>query len=84
MVYNDFMTLSGIQPKAFDYKLGNHGALVWVIDKYRVTRDDNGNIASDPNRLDDEQYILRLIGQVITVSLETVSIVGSLPAPGLP
>ncbi len=34
----------------------------------------------DPNRLDDEQYIVRLIGQVITVSLETVKIVKSLPA----
>ena len=38
-----------------------------------------GNIASDPNCLDDEQYIVRLIGQVITVSLETVKIVKGLP-----
>ena len=34
---------------------------------------------SDPNRLDDEEYIVRLIGQVITVSLETQRIVNSLP-----
>ncbi len=31
-----------------------------------------------PNRADEPQYILRLIGQVITVSLETVKIVRSL------
>jgi predicted helicase len=33
----------------------------------------------DPNRLDDEQYIVRLLGQVITVSLETVKVVNLLP-----
>jgi len=29
-------------------------------------------ITNDPKRPDDEQYIVRLIGQVITVSIETV------------
>ena len=38
------------------------------------------NITSDPNRKDDEEYIVRLIGQVITVSVETVKIVTALPA----
>ena len=71
LFYNDFLTLSGIPPEVFDYRLGNRSALEWVIDQYRVTRDEQGQIASDPNRLDDEQYIVRLIGQVITVSLET-------------
>jgi hypothetical protein len=36
------------------------------------------------NRADDKGYILRLIGQVITVSLETVKIVESLPPLGSP
>ena len=31
-----------------------------------------------------QQYILRLVGQVITVSLETVKVVGALPPLGLP
>jgi predicted helicase len=79
IIYNDFLTLAGIPPQVFDYKLGNRSALEWVIDQYRVTRDEKGNIASDPNRLDDEQYIVRLIGQVITVSLETLNLVKALP-----
>jgi predicted helicase len=29
--------------------------------------------------LDDDQYIVRLIGQVVTVSLETLKTVASLP-----
>jgi len=79
LFYNDFLTLSGIPPEVFDYKLGNRSALEWVIDQYRVTRDEQGNIASDPNRMDDEEYIVRLIGQVITVSLETLRLVRELP-----
>ena len=35
------------------------------------------------NRPDDPEYTLRLIGQVITVSLETVEIVNALPDLGL-
>jgi predicted helicase len=79
IICNDFLTLAGIPPQVFDYKLGNRSALEWVIDQYRVTRDEKGDIASDPNRLDDEQYIVRLIGQVITVSLETLRLVNALP-----
>jgi len=37
-------------------------------------------ITSDPNRKDDEEYIIRLIGQVVAVSVETVKIVKSLPS----
>jgi len=79
LIYNDFLTLSGIPPEVYDYRLGNRSALEWVIDQYRVTRDEKGNIARDPNRLDDEQYILRLVGQVISVSVETMKIINNLP-----
>ena len=81
--YNDFLTLDGIPAKAFDYKLGNRSALEWVIDQYRVKTDKRSGIVNDPNREDDPQYIVRLIGKVITVSLETVEIVESLPDLGL-
>jgi predicted helicase len=58
--------------------------LEWVIDQYQVSTDKRSGITNDPNRADDRTYILRLIGQVVTVSLETVKIVGSLPPLGLP
>jgi len=51
-----------------------------VIDQYRVATDARSGIASDPNRPDDPQYIVRLIGQVITVSVETVRLVERLAA----
>ena len=76
--YNDFLLLRGI-PAAYDYRLGNRSALEWVIDQYRVSTDPRSGIVNDPNRPDDPKYILRLIGQVITVSVETVKLVKSLP-----
>ena len=69
--YNGFLTLSGIPPEAYEYHLGNRSALEWVIDQYRVSTDKRSGIVNDPNREDDPEYIVRLIGQVITVSLET-------------
>ena len=80
IVYNDFLTLDGIPSKAFDYRLGTRSALEWVIDQYRVKTDKRSGIVNDPNRAEDPQYIVRLIGKVITVSLETVDIVSKLPA----
>jgi predicted helicase len=79
LIYNDFLTLSGIPKETYDYRLGNRSALEWVVDQYQVSTDKRSGITNDPNREDDPQYILRLIGQVITVSLETVKIVRSLP-----
>jgi predicted helicase len=83
LIYNDFLTLSEIPKEAFDYRLGNRSALEWIVDQYQVSTDKRSGIANDPNRADDPQYILRLIGQVITVSLETVRIVNTLPPLGI-
>ena len=84
LVYNDFLTLDGIPTKAFDYRLGNRSALEWVIDQYRVKTDKRSGIVNDPNRVDDPRYIVKLIGKVIAVSLETVEIVEGLPDLGVP
>ena len=84
LVYNDFLTLDGIPAKAFDYRLGNRSALEWVIDQYRVKTDKRSGIVNDPNRADAPRYIVKLIGKVITVSLETVEIVEKLPDLGVP
>jgi predicted helicase len=84
LIYNEFLTLSGIPQEVFEYKLGNRSALDWIIDQYQVKSDKRSGIVNDPNRLDDEQYIVKLIGKIITVSLETVKIVNNLPDLGLP
>ena len=80
IVYNTFLTFDGIPPKVFDYRLGTRSALEWVIDQYRVKTDKRSGIVNDPNRPDDPQYIVQLIGKVITVSIKTVDIINNLPA----
>jgi predicted helicase len=79
LVYNDFLTLKGIPPETYEYRLGNRSALEWVIDQYQVSTDKRSGIVNDPNRAGDPEYIVRLIGQVITVSLETMKLVKALP-----
>ena len=79
LTVNPSLTLAGIPPETFEYRLGNRSALEWVVDQYRVTEDERSGIKSDPNREDDPQYIVRLVGQVVRVSVETVRIVRSLP-----
>jgi predicted helicase len=79
LIYNQFLTLSGIPKETYDYRLGNRSALEWVVDQYQVSTDKRSGIVNDPNREDDKEYILRLIGQVITVSIETVRLVKALP-----
>ncbi len=70
---NDSHTLAGIPPETFEYRLGSRSALEWVIDQYQVKGE------SDPNREDDPGYIVRLVGRVVRVSMETIKLVGSLP-----
>ncbi len=79
IVYNDFLTLDGIPEKTYDYRLGNRSALEWIINQYCVKIDKRSGIVNDPNRADNPQYIVKLIGKVITVSLETVKVVEGLP-----
>ena len=55
-----------------------------MIDQYRVKTDKRSGIVNDPNRTDDPRYIVKLIGKVIAVSLETAEIVEKLPDLGLP
>ncbi len=98
LMYNEALTLKGIPPDVFAYRLGLRSALEWVLDQYQVTIDGHsGNrdklewltpyqaktakdsgILNDPNRREEERYILRLVGQVITVSMETVKMVNKL------
>ena len=79
--YNESLTVTDIPAEVFAYRLGNRSALEWVVDRYRVREDPHGSgIVADPNRGADAQYIVRLLGQVMHVSQETVRLVGELPS----
>jgi predicted helicase len=77
---NSSLTLAGIPAEAFDYVLGTRSALEWVVDQYHCETDAQTGITSDPNDPADEQFIVRLIGRVTTVSRSTVDLVNQLPS----
>jgi predicted helicase len=79
VVVNPSLTLEGIPPEALNYKLGNRSALEWIIDQYQIKTDARSGLVSDPNREDDEEYIVRLIGRVVTVSVQTQELIDALP-----
>ena len=79
IVYNNFLTLAGIPAAALEYRLGNRSALEWIVDQYRVKTYERSKIVNDPNRPDNERYIVELIKRVASVSVRTVEIVNALP-----
>lgn len=78
IVVNEWLSLAEIPQACFQYRLGNHSALEWVIDQYQISEDKRSGIVSDPERDDDPEYIVRLVGRVVTVSVETVKLVNEL------
>ncbi|MFI6514092.1 DEAD/DEAH box helicase [Spirillospora sp. NPDC050679] len=80
LVYNSRITLAGIPEDVFRYQLGARSALEWIIDRYQVKKDKASGIVNDPNDWsDDPRYIVDLVKRIITVGLETIKIVDSLP-----
>jgi predicted helicase len=77
---NRSLTLSGIPAEAFDYALGTRSALEWIVDQYRHEIHPETGVVFDPNDPADEQFVVRLIERVTTVSLATVELIKGLPA----
>lgn len=81
IIVNEHLRLTGIPAEAHKYVVNGKSALGWIMDQYRYTKDDDSGIINDPNEWsDDPRYIVELIKKVVTVSVETMKIVESLPA----
>lgn len=84
IVYNNHLTLGGIPEEAYRYMLGSRSAVEWIMDRYWVKTDKASGIVNDPNdwsrEVSDPRYIIDLLARIVTVSLETVRIVDTIPA----
>ena len=81
ILYNDYITLSGIPDETWDYMLSGKAALYWIIDRYKISRDADSGIINDPNDYsEDPRYILDLLKRIVTVSVKTLEIIRELPA----
>lgn len=82
--YNDKITLTGIPLAAYDYVVNGKPALDWVVERQGVKTDKASGIVNDANdwaieTMHNPRYPLELFCRVVTVSLETMKIVRSLP-----
>ncbi len=82
--YNDKITLTGIPLEAYDYVVNGKPALDWVVERQCVKTDKDSGIVNDANdwaveTMGNPRYPLELFQRVVTVSLETMKIVRSLP-----
>lgn len=84
VIYNPHITIQNIPSEAWAYVVSGKPALSWIMERQSVKTDKASRITSDANRYANEtvgnpRYILDLFLRVITVSLETMKIVRSLP-----
>lgn len=85
VIYNPRITMTNIPLEAYDYVVNGKPALEWVMERQTIKTDPASGIVNDANRyaietVGDPAYPLKLFQRVITVSLETMKIVRSLPA----
>ncbi|MDR5738011.1 type ISP restriction/modification enzyme [Caballeronia sp. LZ016] len=84
LIYNDKITVKGIPLEAYEYVVNGKPALDWVVDRQQVRIDSASGIVNDANdyaieTMNNARYPLELFQRVVTVSLETMKIVKSLP-----
>ena len=83
IIYNNSITIKNIPLEAQEYVVNKKSALDWIVERCCVSTDKDSGIVNDFNdyakEMGDEKYIFNLILRVITVSLETMKIVKSLP-----
>ncbi|PJI32486.1 DEAD/DEAH box helicase [Acinetobacter pseudolwoffii] len=84
VVYNNSITIREIPVEAYDYVVNGKSALEWVMERQGVSTHKDSGIVNDANdwaieTMGDAKYPLELFLRVITVSLETMKIVKSLP-----
>ena len=84
VIYNSKITMIGIPLEAYDYVVNGKPALEWVMERQAVTTHKDSGIVNDANdwaieTIGNAKYPIELFQRVITVSLETMKKVNSLP-----
>jgi predicted helicase len=84
VIYNSQITIKNIPVEAYEYIVNGKSALDWVIERQGVSTDKKSQITNDANdwaieTMGNAKYPLELFQRVITVSLETMKTVKSLP-----
>lgn len=84
VIYNSKITMTNIPLEAYEYVVNGKSALEWVMERQSVNTHKDSGIVNDANdwaieTMGNPRYPLELFARVVTVSLETMKIVNSLP-----
>lgn len=83
IIYNSKITIENIPERAYEYVINGKSAIEWIMERYQVTVHKDSDIKNDPNDWSKEvgnpKYILDLLLSIITVSMQTLDIIESLP-----
>lgn len=84
LAYNSRITVTGIPLEAYEYVVNGKPALDWVVERQCIKTEKDSGIVNDANQwatetMNNPRYPLDLFQRIITVSLETMKIVKSLP-----
>ncbi|MDR2344606.1 MAG: hypothetical protein LBE18_00930 [Planctomycetaceae bacterium] len=87
IIYNKTLTLENIPKYAQRYIINGKSALDWILDRYQISTHKESGIINDPNdwceEQNDPEYIVNLIKRIITLSVESVKIIDTLPEMGI-
>lgn len=83
IIYNKAVTLYDVPLDAYTYKINNRPAIEWVMDRYKYSTHKYSGIVNNANDLctdmNNNRYIIDLLKRVITVSINSNNVIGSLP-----
>ena len=84
IIYNGNITIQHIPAEAYDYIVNGKSAVEWLMERYCVSIDKKSGIRNDANAWAREhrkpRYILDLLLSIMSVSVETMKVVRSLPS----
>ena len=75
------ISLHGVPPEAWEYKLGNRSVLEWILDQYKEKKPKDKTIAEKFNTYrfaDYKEQVIDLLQRVCTVSVETMKIINAM------
>ena len=83
IIINNKIKLKGVPLQAYQYIVNGKSAIEWAIERYQISTDKDSGIINDPNdwssETGDSKYISNLFLRLITVSVESVKIIATLP-----
>lgn len=83
ILYNSNITFENIPLAAYDYIVNGKSAIEWIMERYAITVDGASGIKNDPNdwskEHDNPTYIYDLLHSIISLSIQTNTLVSKLP-----